>query len=304
MAFYFKKVSADRDNERLDKFLRRIYPEIRLSVIQKFIRSKKVTVDDKRIKDKSYRLEKGQIVLVKIPGDRGQIMERYGREIGKDGAIDISAHVPFALNLKVLYEDEDMVALNKPTGIPTQPGTKTSNRTIYNALLIYNTEFHLVHRLDKYTSGVLIVAKNYEFARTMSDLFYSHKVEKHYLALVYGLAKNSKEISDPIDEKRAVTVIEPREFFNGYTLLEVEILTGRKHQIRRHLASQNMPLVGDDVYGDVARNEEFRKRYKLKGYFLHCHEISFFHPQKQKKITLKAPLSEERANILKSLRIR
>ncbi len=295
MAFYFKKLSVDRDNERLDKFLRRIYPEIRLSVIQKFIRSGKVTVDDERVKDKSYRLKKGQTVLIKVSGERKQIMERFGRTI--------SEHVPSSMKLKVIYEDDDMVALNKPAGVSTQPGTKTSNRTIYNALLSYDTEFHLVHRLDKYTTGVLIVAKNYEFAKIISDLFYSHNVEKHYLALVYGLVKNSKELRNPIDEKPAVTIIDPKEFFSGYTLLEVEIFTGRKHQIRRHLASHGMPIVGDDIYGDISKNEEFRKRYKLKGYFLHCHEISFFHPKKQKKITLRAPLNEERANILKSLRI-
>lgn len=295
MAFYFKRLPANRDDERLDKFLRRIYPEIRLSVIQKFIRSGKVIVDDKRIKDKSYRLKKGQIVLVKLSGERKQIIERYGRTI--------SEHIPLPIKLKVIYEDDDMVVLNKPAGVSTQPGTKTSNKTIYNALLSYDTEFYLVHRLDKYTTGVLIVAKNYEFAKIISDLFHSHNIEKHYLALVYGLAKKSKEFRNPIDEKPAITIIEPKEFFNGYTLLEVETLTGRKHQIRRHLASQGMPIVGDDVYGDVPKNEEFRKRYKLKGYFLHCYEISFFYPKKQKKFTLKAPLSEERANILKLLRI-
>jgi len=294
MKFYFQKVRTDRENERLDKFLRRTYPEIRRAVIQKFIRSGKVTVDETRIKDGSYRLKIGQEVLIKVPGNQDEIRQKYGRTPPE--------HIPLKMDLNVLYEDEYMLGINKPVGISVQPGTKTFNASIYNVLLSYNSEFYLVHRLDKYTSGVLVVSKDYEFTKELSELFQSHKLEKKYLALVYGLIRDNLKIKENLDGKKAVTFVRPKEFFNGYTLVEVEILTGRKHQIRRHLAFNETPVIGDEIYGNTRTNKEFKKRYGLEGYFLHCEEISFFHSKKKRQITLKAPLPERRSQILELLR--
>ncbi|WP_051962831.1 RluA family pseudouridine synthase [Mesoaciditoga lauensis] len=294
MKFYFQEITADRQEERLDKFLRRSYPEIRMAVLQKFIRSGKVVVDGTRIKDGSYRLKTGQRVLIKVPGNQDEIKQRYGRTPPE--------HIPLKMNLDVIYEDEYMLAINKPVGIPVQPGTKTFNSSIYNVLLSYNSEFYLVHRLDKYTSGVLLVSKKYEFTKELADLFQSHNLEKRYIALVYGLVKNDLKIKSDLDGKEAVTFARPIEFFNGYTLLEVEILTGRKHQIRRHLAFNETPIVGDDVYGNVEINKEFKKKYGLEGYFLHCSEMSFVHPKKKKNIIIKAPLPQKRKQILEALR--
>ncbi len=294
MRFYFQEITADRQEERLDKFLRRSYPEIRMAVLQKFIRSGKVMVDGTRIKDGSYRLKTGQRVLIKVPGNQDEIKQRYGRTPPE--------HIPLKMNLDVIYEDEYMLAINKPVGIPVQPGTKTFNSSIYNVLLSYNSEFYLVHRLDKYTSGVLLVSKKYEFTKELADLFQSHNLEKRYIALVYGLVKNDLKIKSDLDGKEAVTFARPIEFFNGYTLLEVEILTGRKHQIRRHLAFNETPIVGDDVYGNVEINKEFKKKYGLEGYFLHCSEMSFIHPKKKKNIIIKAPLPKKRKQILETLR--
>ncbi len=294
MRFYFQEITADRQEERLDKFLRRSYPEIRMAVLQKFIRSGKVVVDGTRIKDGSYRLKTGQRVLIKVPGNQDEIKQRYGRTPPE--------HIPLKMNLDVIYEDEYMLAINKPVGIPVQPGTKTFNSSIYNVLLSYNSEFYLVHRLDKYTSGVLLVSKKYEFTKELADLFQSHNLEKRYIALVYGLVKNDLKIKSDLDGKEAVTFARPIEFFNGYTLLEVEILTGRKHQIRRHLAFNETPIVGDDVYGNVEINKEFKKKYGLEGYFLHCSEMSFIHPKKKKNIIIKAPLPKKRKQILETLR--
>lgn len=294
MRFYFQEVQADRENERLDKFLRRTYPEVRLSAIQKFIRSGKIMVDGKRVKDGAHRLIIGQKVLIKMAGNQDEIKQRYGRTPPE--------HIPFELELSVLYEDGYMVILNKPVGIPVQPGTKTSNKSIYNALLSYNTEFYLVHRLDKYTSGVLVVSKNYEFTKELSELFKTHKMKKEYLALVHGLVKEHMEFDEPIDDRDALTIVEPKEFFNGYTLLTVNILTGRKHQIRRHLASNGTPVVGDNIYGKVEENADFKRKYGLEGYFLHCNRISFTHPKKGNFVTMKAPLPENRKKILEALR--
>ncbi len=294
MRFYFQEIQSDREKERLDKFLRRTYLEVRLSAIQKFIRSGKVIVDGKRIKEGSYRLAIGQKIMIKIAGNQDEIKQRYGRTPPE--------HIPFDLELDVLYEDEYMVILNKPVGIPVQPGTKTFNKSVYNALLSYNTEFYLVHRLDKYTSGVLVISKNYEFTKEISDLFKTHKMKKEYLALVHGLIRGRVELNEPLDDKDALTIAEPREFFNGYTLLNVDILTGRKHQIRRHLASNDTPVVGDDIYGKIEENAVFKRKYDLEGYFLHCEKISFTHPKNGKLVMVKAPLPEKRRKILDLLR--
>lgn len=292
--FYFKGILEDRDNERLDRFLRRNYPSIRLSAIQSFIRSGKVIVNEKRIKDGAFRLVIGQRVLIKLQGNADEILRIYGRNAPE--------HIPLNIELDVLYEDDGIVAFNKPVGLSVQPGSKISNKSLYNALLGQMDEFFLVHRLDKYTSGVIIVAKTHESAQKLSELFSSHDITKKYLALVKGLVKNPKDIKEPLDEKMAFTHIDPIDFFTGYTLLEVQIFTGRKHQIRRHLAMHDMPIIGDDLYGDEDANEFFKKKYGLKGYFLHCSEISFVHPIKQTKTTIKAPLGKDRQEILKKLR--
>ncbi len=293
MRFYFTQIRSDRENERLDKFLRRTYPEIRLSAIQKFIRSGKVLVDGERVKNGSFRLTIGQEVLVKVAGNQDEIKQRYGRIPPE--------HVPLNMELDVIYEDEYMLAINKPVGIPVQPGTKTFNNSIYNALLSYNSEFYLVHRLDKYTSGVLLVSKEYEFTKFLTELFRSHKMKKRYLALVYGLIRGNLKIKEPLDGKEAITFVKPLEFFNGYTLLSVEILTGRKHQIRRHLAFNESPVVGDDIYGDIEKNKEFKNKYGLEGYFLHCSKISFVHPKNKKIVEIEASLPLKRKKILDEL---
>lgn len=292
--FYFKEISEDRDNERLDRFLRRTYPSVRLSAIQSFIRSGKIIVNGKRIKDGALRLTVGQHVLIKLRGDVNEILRTYGRSAPE--------HVPLNIELDLLYEDDEIVAFNKPVGLSVQPGSKISNKSLYNALLGQMDEFFLVHRLDKYTSGVIIVAKTHESAQKLSELFSSHNITKKYLTLVKGLVKNPIDIKEPLDEKTAFTHINPIDFFTGYTLLEVEIFTGRKHQIRRHLAMKGMPVIGDDLYGDDEENEFFRKKYGLKGYFLHCSEISFVHPTKQTKVTIKASMEKSREEILKKLR--
>lgn len=291
--FYFKEIIADRDNERLDRFLRRNYDSIRLSALQSFIRSGKVLVNDKRIKDGAFRVQIGQRVIIKLQGNADEIIQRYGRTAPQ--------HIPLEMELDVIYEDGDLIALNKPSGLSVQPGTNISNRSLYNVLLGKMKVFFFVHRLDKYTSGVIVIAKNYEMAKKLSELFSSHQIEKKYLTLVKGLVKSGMDIKATLDGKYAFTHIEPIDFFTGYTLLEVQIFTGRKHQIRRHLSSIDFPVIGDDLYGDRDENEIFRKKYGLEGYFLHCSELSFVHPLKHTKITIKAALDKERANILGKL---
>ncbi len=290
---FFTEIIEERDEERLDKFLRRQYPSIRLSALQSFIRSGKVIVDGKRIKNSAERIRKGQKILIKLKGNEDEIMERYGRRT--------PTHLPVKMDIEVLYEDDDILALNKPSGLSVQPGTNVE-KSLYNVLIGKMKEFFFVHRLDKYTSGIIIVAKNYDTAKRLSYMISSRQVDKKYIALVRGILKEEREIKTPIDGKSALTRVRPVDFFTGYTLVEADILTGRKHQIRRHLSSINFPVVGDDLYGDREDNKRFRSTYKLKGYFLHCSEISFVHSKKNFKITIKSPLDEEKNEILARLR--
>ncbi len=296
MNSYFHKILEDREEERLDKFLRRKYPNVRLSVLQKFIRLGKVYVDEKKVKNGATRLKKGQSVLVNITDSPREVEKKYSVRNKRN------VHVPVSLDLNVIYEDDYMLAINKDVGIPVQPGRNTSNISVYNALLNLKGEFYLVHRLDKYTSGVLIVSKNYEFTKKMAALFKNHSLNKRYITLVHGLITEKTNIEEPLDGKHAFSVINPIDFFKDFTLLKVEIQTGRKHQIRRHLAIQGTPVVGDDVYGARKKNAEFRRRFDLKGYFLHCEEISFFHPTLKRKISITAPLSNKRKEIIEKLK--
>jgi 23S rRNA pseudouridine955/2504/2580 synthase len=292
--FYFTKIFSDRENERIDKLLRRRYPLIRLSVLQSFIRSGKVFVDGKRVKDGAFRIQIGQEVLLKVAGNEEEIMRRYGRSAPE--------HIPLDIELDVIYEDKEIIAFNKPAVLSVQPGTNVSNKSLYNALLGRMEEFFFVHRLDKYTSGVIIVSKTHESAKKLSELFSSHDIEKKYITLVKGLVKDKLDIKTPLDGKNAFTRVEPLEFYSGCTLLSVQIFTGRKHQIRRHLAMNCTPVIGDEIYGDSDANEQFKKAYDLNGYFLHCSEVSFIHPVKHLEVKIKAPLDVERQKIIKKLR--
>lgn len=291
--FFFKEIIEDRNDERLDRFLRRKYPSVRLSVLQSFIRSGKVIVDGKRIKDGSFRIKLGQKILVKLGGDESDIMKKYGRKT--------PTHLPIKMDVEVLYEDNDIVAFNKPSGLSVQPGTRVE-KSLYNVLLWKMKDFFFVHRLDKYTSGIIIVAKNHEAAKQLSSTIFSHEMEKRYVALVKGLLKEEVDIKTSLDDKNAFTHVKPLDFFTGYTLVEVTILTGRKHQIRRHLSSIGFPIIGDDLYGDKETNKAFKDVYNLDGYFLHCTELSLIHPKSKMKITIKSPLDKEKREILSKLR--
>jgi 23S rRNA pseudouridine1911/1915/1917 synthase len=223
--------------------------------------------------------------------------------------------VPEAIPLAVLYEDPDVVAIDKPAGMVVHAGAGVHSGTVVNALLHRFASLSavagalrpgIVHRLDRYTSGVLLVAKNDDAHRRLAEQFSGRQVEKVYLALVHGKVKHESGrldrpiARDPVRRTRMTTRLDKgraawSEYrvlrrFERFTLLEVRIGTGRTHQIRVHLSSIGHPVAGDTLYGAPAKVEG---RPPLGRYFLHAHRIRFHQPSTGEEIAVESPLPAE-----------
>jgi 23S rRNA pseudouridine1911/1915/1917 synthase len=234
---------------------------------------------------------------------------------------------PQPIPLKVVYEDEDLAVIEKPAGLAVHPGAGTGVETIVHALLFRFKQLSnaggearpgIVHRIDKWTSGLLIVAKNDEAHVRLSRAFQERTVEKSYLALVHGkLAKPSGEIALNIGRhpnirtrmsvqkgrgRIALSSYRTIEEVRGFSLLEVGIKTGRTHQIRVHLSAIGHPIVGDNVYGE-GRYAEFVKKYGKPGrYFLHAAALKFTHPRTGETLAFRSPLPEDLNSLLERIR--
>jgi 23S rRNA pseudouridine1911/1915/1917 synthase len=223
--------------------------------------------------------------------------------------------VPEAIPLAVLYEDPDVVAIDKPAGMVVHAGAGVHSGTVVNALLHRFASLSavagalrpgIVHRLDRYTSGVLLVAKNDDAHRRLAAQFSGRQVEKVYLALVHGKVKHESGrldrpiARDPVRRTRMTTRLDKgraawSEYrvlrrFDRFTLLEVRIGTGRTHQIRVHLSSMGHPVAGDTLYGAPAKVEG---RPPLGRFFLHAHRIRFHQPSTGEQIAVESPLPAE-----------
>ena len=300
--------TVDAAGVRLDHFIVQQMPEATRSQIQAWIRDGHVTVDGRNIKAGSKLRGGEQIELTLPPSPVNEVMAE-------------------AIPLDILYEDDAIVVVNKAAGMVVHPGTGNQTGTLVNALL-YRYPFladlatgdgdlrmGIVHRLDKETSGLLVIAKTTQALDNVMAQFQDRTVEKVYLALTERTPKTSHgEINAPIARdprqrkrmavvnsgKSAVTQFEVIEdhFRDGQALLRINLLTGRTHQIRVHLAFIGCPIVGDRVYG-------FRKqRIKLKRNFLHATELSFDHPTTNERLHFAAPLPAGLQNILDKLRIK
>lgn len=282
---------------RLDRFLQAQFPDYSRARIQDWIRKGRVRVNG-AIEKQSYLLK----------GDEEIEVEPAAPE-------PVKAE-PEPLPLKILYQDADVVAVDKPAGMVVHAGAGCRSGTLVNALLYHFGEGlsttggelrpGIVHRLDRYTSGVILVARNDTAHRRLAEQFSSRQVEKTYLALVHGeVREESGRIEKPIARdpakrirmtarlgygRPAWTEYRVLRRFRGYTLLEVRIGTGRTHQIRAHLASIGHPVVGDRLYGAPARIEG---RAPLGRYFLHALRIRFRQPSTGEPVTVEAPLPAE-----------
>ena len=306
----FQNVNEDEAGARIDNFLIRVLKGVPKSMIYRILRKGEVRVNKKRIKPE-YKLQAGD--EIRIPPLR----------MSEAKVILPSANLDRVSALKdaVLYENDGLMVINKPCFMPVHGGSGVSYGVI-EALRSIRPELHfleLAHRLDRETSGCLIVAKKRSVLRQLHEQFREKNMQKQYLALVRGvfskrittvrapLAKNvlmSGERLVRVDEvngKPSVTDFKIRENFRDVTLVEAYPHTGRTHQIRVHLAYRSHPILGDDKYGD----REFDRRFEALGLdrmFLHAEHITFTDPVINREITVYAPLPGELENLLSNIR--
>ena len=268
-------VNNDYHDSRFDKWFKKNVIDVPHSLIEKIIRQNKVKVNNKRTKS-SYRVQEGDIVQI--------------FEISKFKPSKKDTKIKYKPNKKELGEysdyiienNENFVIINKPAGIPVQSGTK-SFRNIVDILkdTIYfrDSKPYIVHRIDKETSGILIIAKNRKYAQLFTSLFRIRKIHKTYLAIVYGkvnkLLKTMKDDLIFYENKKKITQKAITNFKilrsnESYSLLELNPITGRKHQLRKQLLNIGNPIVGDDKY--FLNNF---KRIKIKDLLLHAYKIKF-----------------------------
>lgn len=258
-------------------------------------------------------------------------MEKYGKpslKVNKGDIIKIEDIEVKQINLKpqdipldIIYEDKDIIVVNKPKGLVVHPANGNPDGTLVNAIMnICKTSLSgiggelrpgIVHRLDKDTSGLIMVAKNDVAHIDLSEQIKNHEVKKTYLALVRGIVKeNQATINMPIarstknrkkmavskDGKNAITHFKVIERFNEYTLLELQIETGRTHQIRVHMSYIGYPVVGDMVYSNG------KNPFGVKGQMLHSYMLSFRHPMTKEILKLQAPLPKYFEDVLNKLK--
>ncbi len=302
----FLTITDEEAGQRIDNFLIKICKGVPKSHIYRVLRSGEVRVNKGRI-DQTYRLEDGDVV--RVPPLR--LAER-------------AANTAPAVEFPILLEDEHMLVIDKPAGVAVHGGSGVSHGVIeqLRAARPQAKFLELVHRLDRETSGILLLAKKRSALTNLHEQIREGALDKRYLALVTGEWQNRRQhvklplfkYTTPDGERRvrvqadgqaSHTVFQLLRKYGPYALLEAELKTGRTHQIRVHLASSGFPIVGDDKYGDFALNRALQKadgpRRALKRMFLHAHQITFVHPHSGKEVQLKAPLPPECANFLSSL---
>jgi 23S rRNA pseudouridine955/2504/2580 synthase len=303
----FVTISDEEAGQRIDNYLLRVCKGVPKSHIYRILRSGEVRVNKGRI-DQLYRLEAGDVV--RIPPVR--IAERAS-----------SQAVPGA-EFKIVFEDNHMLVIDKPAGVAVHGGSGVSYGVIEQLRAARpDAKFlELVHRLDRETSGLLLLAKKRAALTNLHEQMRAGSTDKRYLTMVHGDWKNPRQhIKLPLHkyttaegERRVVvqaggqeahTVFNLLRKWERFALLEAELKTGRTHQIRVHLASSGFPILGDEKYGDFALNRQLQKadetRGALRRMFLHAYQITFTHPDSGKQMTLKAPLAAECDRFLVSL---
>lgn len=281
-------ISDNEAGQRIDRFLRKYLTAFSLGDIYKLFRKNAVKVNNKRVKE-SYMLSLGDIVQLYIKDEENQ---------------KLRTEITMKLNynsLDIIYEDENIMLVNKPIGLLTHPESSKDKDSLVQRVLGYldgdkydSLTFRpsVCNRLDRNTGGIVVVAKNYQSLKQVNELIRQRKIKKYYLCIVKGKTerdgelksylikdneKNIVEISDDkSDNSKAIhTIFERLAFNDEYSLLQIELITGRTHQIRAHLSSIGHPLIGDTKYGDKEINEYFKKKYNLRHQFLYAYNISF-----------------------------
>lgn len=295
-------IEAEDQGERIDKFITRQLPDNKSRThVQQWLKAEHVMVNGKMAKS-NYKLATGDQVSLHIP-------ETVEVEI-----------VPEDIPLNIVYEDTDMIVINKPRGLVVHPAPGHSSGTLVNALMYHckdlagiNGELRpgIVHRIDKDTTGLLMVAKNDTALVSLAEQLKEHKVTRKYLAIVHGnIAHEHGTIDAPIGRdpydrklftvtdhhgKASITHFAVLERFMNYTFVELKLETGRTHQIRVHMKFIGHPLVGDPAYGRS-------KGVPMKGQALHAAVLGYVHPRSGEYLEFNAPLPEDMKQLLSLIR--
>ena len=293
-------VGNEEENNRIDSYLSNKV-EISRVTIQRLIKEEKILVNNKSTKS-SYKIQQGDVIIV-------------NEDEPKETTIK-AQDIP----VEIIYEDNDIIVVNKPKGMVVHPANGNPDGTLVNSLMAICKDSlsgiggeirpGIVHRLDKDTSGILIVAKNDKAQINLSEQIKKHEIEKTYIALVKGIVKeNEATINMPIGRstkdrkkmavvrtgKEAITHFKVIKRYNNYTLLEIKIETGRTHQIRVHLSQIGYPIVGDTTYSN-GKNE-----WGIMGQCLHAKSLKFVHPITKKEMFLEAKMPEYFENVIEEL---
>lgn len=291
-------------SKRIDAYMAEKYEDISRVAIQRLIETRKILVNGKKVKA-SYKV---------------QVNDKITMEEEKAVEVELKAQ---DIPVEIIYEDRDIIVVNKPKGMVVHPANGNPDGTLVNAIMAICKDSlsgiggeirpGIVHRLDKETSGILIVAKNDKAHINLSQQIKEHKVKKTYIALVKGIVKeNNATINMPIGRsekdrkkmavtkkgKEAITHFKVLKRYDKYTLLEINIETGRTHQIRVHLSQIGYPIVGDEVYSK-GKNE-----WNIKGQCLHAKSLDFKHPITNEDMHLEAKIPQYFEKILEELKER
>ena len=307
------QIAAEDAGSRLDAYLAAQVADWSRARLQRLIESEDVLVNGKPAKP-SYKLRADDEIEVELT------------------APPSTSFAPEAIPIEIVHEDETLVVVNKPAGLVVHPAAGINSGTLANALAYHFQQLPdsgagvrpgIVHRLDRDTSGLLVVAKTEVALEHLSDQFRDRTVFKSYVALVHGrVATDSGRIDQPLARDRsnrtrmavvrggrsALSLYRVRQRFNRFTLLDVELKTGRTHQIRVHLAWLKHPVVGDETYGggrdNTIQDAKLRAHVRNLGrHFLHAERLAFTHPQTNERVEFSSPLPPELTKLLKEIEV-
>ncbi len=302
MQIEFFTVEEDMEGQRLDSFITEEMGDLSRSQVQNLINEKLVQVDTVWRKA-SYRLKIGEEVKLSIPQPEETKLK--------------AQNIP----LEILFEDKDIVIIDKPKGLVVHPGPGNLDNTLVNSLLYHIGELStingdlrpgIVHRLDKDTSGIMVIAKNNRAHYSLAKQIKEHTMKREYIALVHGIInENLGTIEAPIGRnkrerkkmavvaggKKSISNYLVLDRFNNYTLVKIRLVTGRTHQIRVHFAYIRHAVVGDPLYGSA------RKHFNLDSQALHAHMLGFNHPSSGEYMEFESPLPRYMEDILSKLKI-
>ena len=299
----FEVLSEDADS-RIDRYLAQQMPDQSRSFLQKLIREEQITVNGRPVKA-NYRLQPEDQVLVIVPDPQ------------------LPDILPENIPLDILYEDSDVLVINKPKGMVVHPAAGHYTNTVVNAVM-YHCQGNLsgingvmrpgiVHRIDRDTTGAIVICKNDQAHQSLAQQLKEHSITRSYRAIVWNNLKEDEGTVDrpigrhPVDRKKmavnekngktAVTHYRVLERFGRFTYIECRLETGRTHQIRVHMASIGHPLLGDEVYGPSGK-----QLFRLQGQCLHAMTLGFLHPSTGEYVEFEAPLPEYFTQLLKNFR--